>query len=84
MRGDRSEALSQLAELHADEAYQPAYEVGKAWLALGERERALDWLERAFEQRSHSMVFIRVDPQLEVLKNDPRFEALADRVGPAR
>lgn len=82
LRGDQEKAHSLLAELEADETYQPAYEIGKAWLAIGERDKTMDWLERALEQRSHSMVFIHVDPQLDALRNDPRFQALAERVRP--
>lgn len=82
LRGDRKKARSLLADLETDDTYQPAYEIGKAWLALDERNKAMDWLERALEQRSHSMVFIHVDPQLDALRNDPRFQALAERVRP--
>jgi len=41
----------------------------------------MEWLARAFRERSHSMVFLAVDPQLEGLREDPRFQALVERVG---
>ncbi len=80
-RGEGAEARSILEELEASREYIPSYEVGKAYLALGEVDRALDWLERAREERSHSMVFLAVDPQLEEVREDPRFRDLVARVG---
>lgn len=61
--------------------YVPFYEVAKVYLALGQRDRAIEALEVAYRQRSHSMVFLKVDPQLRELRTDPRFITLVDRVG---
>ena len=60
--------------------YLPSYETAKVHLALGDRDAALRWLERAFEERSHSMAFLRVDPQLAALRAEPRFTRLVSRV----
>lgn len=67
--------------LAADERYVPAFEVAKVHLGLGETDAALDWLEKAYEQRSHSMAFLKVDPQLAPLRTHPRFRELLRRVG---
>ena len=48
---------------------------------LGDREAACDWLERAAEDRVHSIVEMRVDPRLAGLAAEPRFGALARRIG---
>jgi tetratricopeptide (TPR) repeat protein len=80
--GRRDSARAVLAGLTAPgERYVPSFEIAKAHLALGERATALDWLERAHEERAHSMAFLAVDPQLDALREDPRFEALRRRVG---
>ena len=50
---------------------------------LGDREQALRWLEQGFQERSPSLVSIRVDPFLKPLHGDPRFEALAEKIVPA-
>jgi TolB-like protein/DNA-binding SARP family transcriptional activator/Tfp pilus assembly protein PilF len=81
VRGEVGEARRILEALEASEEYIPSYEMGKAHLALGEPDLAMEWLERAFQERSHSMVFLAVDPQLEGLQGDPRFQALVERVG---
>jgi serine/threonine-protein kinase len=59
--------------------YQPAYEIAKAALGLGRRDEALGWLETALADRSHSLAFLDVDPQLDPLRDDPRFAQLRRR-----
>ena len=51
------------------------------YLALHDRAAALQWLDRAFQDRSHVMTFLKVDPRLDSLRGDPDFEALVKRVG---
>ena len=83
LAGERAEAERLLAGLgsRADGGgYVPSYEVAKVHLALGRADEALAWLERALDERSHSMAFLRVDPQLAPLRADPRFARLVGRV----
>lgn len=80
--GRRRQAGELLRELlSSGERYVPSFEVAKVYLALGEQDRALEWLEKAYDQRSHSMAFLKVDPQLVSLHPDPRFRDLLRRVG---
>jgi hypothetical protein len=51
------------------------------YAGLGDREAALDWLERAAEDRMPSIVEMKVDPRLASLAGEPRFVALARRIG---
>jgi serine/threonine-protein kinase len=46
-------------------------------IGLGERDRALDWMERAFEERRGWLVYLRVNAVFDPLRGDPRFEAIA-------
>jgi len=80
LTGEREEARALLARALAA-PYVPSYEVAKAYLALGERAEAFRWLERAYADRVHSLVFLRIDPQFRELRGDPAFEDLARRVG---
>jgi hypothetical protein len=61
----------------------PAYEIAKLQLALGEPALAMTWLRRAHEQRSHSIVFLDVDPELAELRDTPDFQALVATAGVA-
>ena len=42
--------------------------------------KAVDWLERAYRDRSNAIVFSRVDPQLDPLRSTPRFQSLLHRL----
>jgi hypothetical protein len=56
-----------------------------AYAALGESDEAFVSLERAYEDRRDRMVWLNVDPLLDPLRSDPRFDDLVRRVGlPAR
>jgi TolB-like protein/DNA-binding SARP family transcriptional activator/Tfp pilus assembly protein PilF len=81
--GQPDRARSLLAELEAEdgESYLPPYEIARVYEALGSGEDVMGWLERALSERSHSMVFLRVDPGFETMRGDPAFERLAARVG---
>jgi tetratricopeptide (TPR) repeat protein len=46
-------------------------------IGLGERDRALDWMARAFEERRGWLVYLRVNAVFDPLRGDPRFEAIA-------
>lgn len=73
--------MTLLQQLDGRNEYLPTYGIARVRLALGEKDAALDWLERAFRERSHSMAFLRGDPQLATLRSGPRFQEIARRVG---
>jgi serine/threonine-protein kinase len=81
--GKQNEARQILARLteEAKARYVPAYAFAVIHLALGEKDQALDWLEKA--GRDHDgfySTFFKVDPCLDPLRGDPRFEALVSRI----
>ena len=85
LHGQRAEAERLLRQLEASASagrYVPSYEIGKVHEALGDPDQAMKWIERAFNQRSHSMVFLKVDPQLERLRSRPDFQRLVRQVFP--
>lgn len=47
---------------------------------LGNRDEAFQWLEKAYEQRSGFVALLKVDPELDSLHSDPRFQTLLDRM----
>jgi TolB-like protein/Tfp pilus assembly protein PilF len=52
-----------------------------AWSALGDRERALNALEQGVTDRDPSVVYLKVSPSVDPLRNDPRLDAICKRVG---
>ena len=81
--GKQTEAREMLAKLTeiAKTRYISGYSFAVIHLALGEKNQALDWLEKdAREQTGFEINFIRVDPYLDSVRGDPRFEALVQKV----
>ncbi len=81
--GQREEAQRILARLsgEAKSRYVHAYSFALMYLALGDKERAIDEMERAYRERAGGDVsWIKVDPLLDDLRGNPRFEALVQKV----
>jgi len=68
-------------EKHPQENYVSPYNIATIYVALEERERAFQWLERAFEERDEHLVWIKVDPRLESIRSDARFRNLLKKLG---
>ena len=58
-----------------------AYGVAVVYTGLGEREQALDWLERAVEGGDFFMLYLGIDPAFRSLHAEPRFRAILKKVG---
>jgi DNA-binding winged helix-turn-helix (wHTH) protein/Tfp pilus assembly protein PilF len=61
--------------------YTSPYHMAWRYARLGKRDVALSYLQQAYEQRDHMMVFIKIDPLLATLHDDPALDAIARRVG---
>ena len=53
-----------------------------AYTILGNSSQALAWLDRAVEERSEYLAFLRVDPIFDKLRTEPEFAALIEKIGP--
>jgi hypothetical protein len=51
-----------------------------AYIGLGEKNRALGWMERAYEEHDQGMVYIKAYPGWDALRSEPRFQALVRRM----
>jgi TolB-like protein/tetratricopeptide (TPR) repeat protein len=80
--GRHCEALRVLDELHRrrKKGYVPAAAFLNAYLGLGDKEEAFAWLERATEERSNIVQFLKVHPFFDLLRGDPRFAEFLRRV----
>jgi tetratricopeptide (TPR) repeat protein len=81
--GDRPRAetiLARVIERWREGSVSP-YSVANIHAALGDRDQAFEWLERALEDRDRMMVSLRVHPRLDPLRGDPRFADLLRRTG---
>jgi DNA-binding winged helix-turn-helix (wHTH) protein/TolB-like protein/tetratricopeptide (TPR) repeat protein len=77
--GDKVEARKVLDHLIARSKtrYVPAYAIAMIYMGLAEREHVFEWLQKAYEERSTSMAYLKVDPALDAFRSDPRFLAFA-------
>ena len=82
-RGEAQEILNKLDSLSRQQYVTP-FGIATIHMGLGEREKVLAWLERAYQAHDSELVGITTDHRLEVLHSDPRFQDLVRRVGLAR
>jgi len=81
--GQRDEALKILAQLPqiATHRYVPSYSYALLHMALGEKDKAVEWLERSYQEGAGlDVIFLKVDPMLDPLQKEPRFQALVAKV----
>jgi len=80
--GRHEEASVMLAQLieRSRSAYVSPYGIASALAVAGHNGRALDWLERAYEQRDGTLVWIKVHPRMDGLRAEPRFRELLARM----
>jgi serine/threonine protein kinase/Flp pilus assembly protein TadD len=80
--GLRAEADAVLAEMTAmrKERYVAALDFAYVYSGCKDKERTLEWLERAYEERSAWLIWIGADPRLDWLQSEPQFTDLLRRV----
>ena len=62
-------------------AYASPLDFARVYAQLGETDKAFEYLDKAFEDRSPSLVLLEIDRSWDRVRNDPRFEAAVGRVG---
>ena len=86
LAGQRAEAQTALAELldTARRRYVSPYDIALVYAGLGEKNQALFWLEKAYEDRSGWLaLWLKVDPKFDELRSDFHFTDLLRRIGHA-
>ncbi|HVS82217.1 MAG TPA: protein kinase [Pyrinomonadaceae bacterium] len=81
--GKKAEARAVLDELKqmSRQEYVPADGIALIYAGLGEKDQAFTWLEKAYEEHAFKMAWLKVEPQWDSLRSDPRFADLLRRVG---
>ena len=77
----RARAVLQALYEVARHRYVSGYYFALIHFSLGEKTAALDWLERAVEERCPLMAYLKVDPEFDGLRAEPRFDRLLRKIG---
>src|SRR5438552_255801 len=80
MSEEMPKILDELNE-RSKERYVSPYYVAKIYAALGDKEQAVAWLEKGYEERNPDFIELKVEPALDVLRTDARFRDLLRRIG---
>ena len=78
--GEAQGVINDLKE-RSKSRYISPYDMAMIYIGLKEREQAFAWLDKAFEDRNDSLVWLRFDPRLDSIRTDSRFINLVQRVG---
>jgi TolB-like protein/DNA-binding winged helix-turn-helix (wHTH) protein/Tfp pilus assembly protein PilF len=78
LSGNPAEAQKLLAQLSAASKtkYVSPFYIAIVYAGLGQNDLAMDWLNKAYADRSNGLVFLKVEPELDTLRGNPRFIAL--------
>jgi TolB-like protein/tetratricopeptide (TPR) repeat protein len=81
--GDRIRAKDIIESLkkRPGNAYMPAYYIASVYGALDEKDLAFTWLQRAYAQRDPQITYLLLDPFMDPLRSDARYDALVRQVG---
>jgi len=85
LKGEREKALQLLTQLKELEQRGTVWAFGFAlvYLGLGDKNEAVNWLERSYQNKEFAKLsLIKVEPMLDPLRGDPRFEKFANQIVP--
>ena len=81
--GRRADALKVLQQLDELEKHRYVSRIARVYVyaGLGDKDKAFEWLEKAYQERSDSLAWFRFDPESKILKSDPRWLPLMRKIG---
>jgi eukaryotic-like serine/threonine-protein kinase len=81
--GKREKAIQILDDLTnlTKQKYVAPYFFAGIHIGLGEDDRAIEYLEKSYEEHSHWLIYLHLDPSMDSLRSNPRFQNLSRRVG---
>ncbi|HEX4951364.1 MAG TPA: tetratricopeptide repeat protein, partial [Blastocatellia bacterium] len=77
--GEARKLLAKFQQLDRKK-YGSLYNIARVYVALGEKQQAFQWLERAYEERAVELIYLNVEPQFDSVRSDPRFQHFLRRL----
>ena len=81
LQGDRQAADAALADLIANGRDHLPYQIAEVYAVRGEKDKAFEWLQIAFDDHDTGTLALLVDPLLRDLRDDPRYKTLLTKLG---
>jgi TolB-like protein/Flp pilus assembly protein TadD len=78
--GHATESQQAIDELIAKHTKETAFQIAEAYAWRGEKDKAFEWLERAYRQRDGGLSSIKLDPPFDRLRQDPRYQSLLHKI----
>lgn len=78
-KDEAEKVLKEVIEL-SKKKYVSSYRIALSYVGLGQIDQAFEWLEKAYEERDHWLVFLKEVPEFDSLRSDPRFQDLLRRM----
>ena len=60
--------------------YVSSFSIAEGYMRMGEKDKAFDWLEKAYEEHDSGLVSIGVEPMFDPVRRDPRFRDILRRM----
>jgi len=79
--GDARAVLAEFDELARQGRYASGYAIATIYVGLGDREHVFSYLDAAYRERSHWLVWLKRDPRWNEVRSDRRFQNLVRKVG---
>jgi tetratricopeptide (TPR) repeat protein len=79
-KAEANKILNELLELNRNRYVSPPA-FANVYIGLGDKDQAFFWLEKAYQDRSNYIAYLKVFPAVDVLRSDPRFDDLLRRMG---
>jgi TolB-like protein/Tfp pilus assembly protein PilF len=79
-RNTEARAILKSLQQKAQISYIPPYLIAVIYAALGEKDAAFKWLDRAYNERDSQITYLTLDPEMDSLRSDPRFRTLIERL----
>ncbi len=80
LAGRREEADKILRDLDDATKRRGSFWMASIHVALGQKDEAFNWLEKAYEERRPQLISLRIRPELDPIRDDPRFQDLLRRM----
>ncbi len=75
----KAREVVQQMEQTSKQSYVPVYQIAIVYVGLGDKDKAIQLLEKSFDDREEIMTFLKVDSTWSILRPDPRFQSLLHR-----